>query len=41
MIQAVDVSKVFYVPHPLQALNQVSLRVQRGEVVEDGHQGEL
>ena len=33
MIQAVDVSKVFYVPHPLQALNQVSLRVQRGEVV--------
>ena len=33
MIQAVEVSKVFYVPHPLQALNQVSLRVGRGEVV--------
>ncbi len=33
MIQAVEVSKVFYVPHPLQALNRVSLRVARGEVV--------
>ena len=33
MIRARDVSKSFWVPHPLQALKDVSLDVARGEVV--------
>ncbi len=33
MIDAKNVCKTFYVPHPLKALSEVSLRVDRGEVV--------
>ena len=33
MIRARDVSKLFWIPHPLQALNKVSLEVSAGEVV--------
>ncbi len=33
MIEARNVDKFFYLPHPLQALNKVSLKVEKGEVV--------